>query len=390
MSRRGKHVAASCRYMGRCEFFTCGALCLARARAGPRRRRLEREGLASPVTTRRTSPECVVEDDGGFDDFGNDEGVEDDELVGERLVRTSSMTSGEDEDFVDFADEDGDGEPSVSDEDDDDDGVLDAKDCDRDNDGRGRPRRRRRRRRDSGREGLRRRQRRDRRPQGLRRRQRRRRRPLDPDNENDGVPDVRDSDDDNDSVVDARDFDFDNDGANAARDRDDDGDGVADARDSDDDNDGLLDRPDADDDNDGVPDKQEAKAKAKQSAKSRPRRYRSADVTVVTGSDPGVIALGQVEVERVEELDGGVRGVDGDVARDVEERLRVVEDDLHARVDQVVRRLLGAVRGHREHADDDVVLADRVAQLAVGLHREPADPTSGRPCRGRCRARRRC
>ena len=83
-----------------------------------------------------------------------------------------------------------------------------------------------------------------------------------------------------------------------------------------------------------------------------------------------------MEIERVEELDGGVGGVHGDVARDVEECLRVVEDDLDARVDQVVRRLLGARRGNREHADDDVVLAHCLAQAPVGLHLEAADRPS--------------
>ena len=47
-----------------------------------------------------------------------------------------------------------------------------------------------------------------------------------------------------------------------------------------------------------------------------------------------------MEVERVQQLDRGVRGVHGDLGRDVEERFRVVEDDPHARVDKIVRDLL--------------------------------------------------
>src|SRR3712207_6030734 len=85
-------------------------------------------------------------------------------------------------------------------------------------------------------------------------------------------------------------------------------------------------------------------------------------------------ALREVEVQRVQELDRGVRRVHGDVRRHVEQRLGVVEDDPDAGVDEVVGRLL-RVRGRdREHADDDVLLADDGAQVVVrddrrGAHR---------------------
>ena len=65
-----------------------------------------------------------------------------------------------------------------------------------------------------------------------------------------------------------------------------------------------------------------------------------------------------MKVEGVQQVDGGVRGMDGDVLRDVEQRLGVVEQDLHAGVDQVIRRLLGVLGRDREDADDDVLLAN--------------------------------
>ncbi len=325
--------------------------------------------------------DCVVEDDGDLEDF-DDEGVEDEGYVDDEGYGDDEELGDEDvagdDDFVDFGDEDGDGDPSATDEDDDDDGVADAKDFDRDNDGVVDSR-------DGDDDG-----------DGIadatdydddndaiadrsdfdddnddvgdR---------SDPDNDNDGVADLRDSDDDNDSVPDLKDLDFDNDGSPAARDKDDDGDGIADARDLDDDNDGLADGPDADDDNDGVSDKQEAKAKAKHSAEEARQETPPLTGADTPGSDPGHVSqgLGQVEIQGVEELDGRVRGVHGHIARDVEKRFGVVEDDLDAGVDQVVRGLLGVLGGHGEHADDDVVLPDRLAQLAVGLNREPPDAT---------------
>src|SRR5215208_5678745 len=76
--------------------------------------------------------------------------------------------------------------------------------------------------------------------------------------------------------------------------------------------------------------------------------------------------LGQVEVQRVPQLDSRVRSVHRHVARHVEERLRVVEDDLDAGVDEVVRRVLRVVGGNGEHPHDDVLVADAVPQLRVG------------------------
>ena len=74
----------------------------------------------------------------------------------------------------------------------------------------------------------------------------------------------------------------------------------------------------------------------------------------------------QVEVERVEEVDGRARRVDRDLRRHLQERLRVVEDDLDAGLDQPVGELLGGDGGHREHADDDVLLLhDRLDVVGV-------------------------
>src|SRR3954471_24342500 len=79
-----------------------------------------------------------------------------------------------------------------------------------------------------------------------------------------------------------------------------------------------------------------------------------------------IIWSGQVEVERVEEVHGGARGVHRDLRRHVEQRLGVVEDDLHAVVDELVGQLLGGRRGDGEHADDDVLVLDDLAQLLGG------------------------
>ena len=51
-----------------------------------------------------------------------------------------------------------------------------------------------------------------------------------------------------------------------------------------------------------------------------------------------------MEVQRVEQLDRGVRRVHRHVGRRLEQRLGVVEDDLHARRDEVVRRALRRLR----------------------------------------------
>src|SRR4051794_11940193 len=52
------------------------------------------------------------------------------------------------------------------------------------------------------------------------------------------------------------------------------------------------------------------------------------------------MGLGQVEVQRVEQVDGGAGRVDRDVRRRLEQSLGVVEDDLHAGLDEIVGDLL--------------------------------------------------
>src|SRR5918912_146934 len=90
-------------------------------------------------------------------------------------------------------------------------------------------------------------------------------------------------------------------------------------------------------------------------------------------STPSPDDLRQMEVQGMEELHGRVRGVDDDVARHVEERLRVVEEDLHARADEVVRGGLRVLRRHGEDADDDVLVADDLRELRVLAHLDVAD-----------------
>ena len=81
--------------------------------------------------------------------------------------------------------------------------------------------------------------------------------------------------------------------------------------------------------------------RARASACRRSSRCRPGGTRAREGSS------GQVEVQRIEELDGGIRRVDGDVGRHVEQRLGVVEDDLHAGTDQVVRSRLRARQRER-------------------------------------------
>ena len=52
---------------------------------------------------------------------------------------------------------------------------------------------------------------------------------------------------------------------------------------------------------------------------------------------------------------------------------RVVEDDLDAGADQVVRSRLSARRGNGQHADDDVLVVDDVGQPLVRRHLDVAD-----------------
>src|SRR5664279_487232 len=82
---------------------------------------------------------------------------------------------------------------------------------------------------------------------------------------------------------------------------------------------------------------------------------------------------GQVEVERVEKIDRWTRGVHGDLGRNLEQGVGIVEDDLHSGVCQVVSKLLGRGRRDSQNGDDDVLLLDDVAQLGVVAHGERAD-----------------
>src|SRR4051812_34253777 len=79
-------------------------------------------------------------------------------------------------------------------------------------------------------------------------------------------------------------------------------------------------------------------------------------------------SLGQIEVERVEQVDRRARGVDRHVRRHLHERLGVVEDDLHARLDEVVGHALSRLVGHGEHAHHDVLLVDHLLELVVAAH----------------------
>src|SRR4051794_18244359 len=84
--------------------------------------------------------------------------------------------------------------------------------------------------------------------------------------------------------------------------------------------------------------------------------------------------LGQIEVERVEKVHRWTRRVDRDVGRHLEQRVGVVEDDAHARFDEVVGGRLGGRRGDRKHADHDVLLLDDLPHHGVGPHHQLADP----------------
>src|SRR5918995_2947212 len=79
---------------------------------------------------------------------------------------------------------------------------------------------------------------------------------------------------------------------------------------------------------------------------------------------------GEVEVERVEQVHGRARRVHRDLGRDLQECLGVVEDDLHAGLDEVVCDLLCCLGGDGEHADHDVLLADHPLEIVVRPHRE--------------------
>jgi hypothetical protein len=67
------------------------------------------------------------------------------------------------------------------------------------------------------------------------------------------------------------------------------------------------------------------------------------------------------------------------VRRDVEKRLGVVEDDLHAGADHLVGDLLRGVGRHGEDGDDDVLVADLVTQRVVAGDGRPADRFAALP-----------
>src|SRR5262249_14109936 len=100
---------------------------------------------------------------------------------------------------------------------------------------------------------------------------------------------------------------------------------------------------------------------------SRARSRSSADMP-----EPYETALGQVEVERVEEVDGRAGSVDRHLRRHLEQLLGVVEDDLHPGLDEAVGDALGGVGRHREHADDDLLLGDDRLELGEVTHLEAA------------------
>ena len=71
----------------------------------------------------------------------------------------------------------------------------------------------------------------------------------------------------------------------------------------------------------------------------------------------------------MQQFHGGVRRVHGDIAPHVEQAFRVVEDDPHARVDQVVGDLLRSTRRLRQHADNDILVAHDVLPESSGALR---------------------
>ena len=77
---------------------------------------------------------------------------------------------------------------------------------------------------------------------------------------------------------------------------------------------------------------------------------------------------GEVEVQGVQEFDGGVRGVHLHVGGGVDQRRRVVEDDLHARADEPVGRLLRGLGRDRQDADHDAAVVDDLVEGLEGAH----------------------
>src|SRR3954447_10495443 len=86
-----------------------------------------------------------------------------------------------------------------------------------------------------------------------------------------------------------------------------------------------------------------------------------------------IVMSGEVEVERVEQVDRGARGVDRHLGRDLQQRVGVVEDDLHAGVAEPVGQRLGRDGRYCEDADDDVLLLDHLTQVVDRTHALRAD-----------------
>ena len=79
--------------------------------------------------------------------------------------------------------------------------------------------------------------------------------------------------------------------------------------------------------------------------------------------DHAAPGLGEVEVERVEQVDSRAGRVDRHLRRHLQQRLGVVEDDLDAGVDELVGQLLRGGRRDGEDADDDVLLLDDLLEV---------------------------
>jgi hypothetical protein len=75
----------------------------------------------------------------------------------------------------------------------------------------------------------------------------------------------------------------------------------------------------------------------------------------------------EVEVQRVEQVDRRARGVDGHLRWNLQQRLGVVEDDLHAGVDEVVGERLGRRRGTASTATT-ISSSSTTAELVVVAH----------------------
>src|SRR5262249_39609790 len=81
----------------------------------------------------------------------------------------------------------------------------------------------------------------------------------------------------------------------------------------------------------------------------------------------------EVEVERVEEVHRRAGRVDGHLGRHLQQRLKVVEDDLDAGVHKVINELLSNRVKNGEHADNDVLVLDDLLEVAHVADQQAAD-----------------